>query len=143
MPQCQCFTKEGKGPQCEREVPEGERYCWQHKNCRTPVGEGAQNAPAKATKKVPTKKTVVRPSSPPPRKEPRTKSPPRVPPRTLPQVPAAKAAPRPSSPPKAVPSARPSSPAKSRATKLPQEAPTPVVRLPSAQRLALMLSAGK
>ena len=37
MVRCQCLTKEGKGSQCTRQLPEGERFCWQHRDCRTPV----------------------------------------------------------------------------------------------------------
>lgn len=65
MPVCQCLTSGGKGPQCTREVPEGEQFCWQHQHCKTPVA-GAVPA-KKIVKKPPAKKIpapVEKPSKP-------------------------------------------------------------------------------
>src|SRR5581483_5483370 len=67
--QCQCLTKDGKGPQCTRQLPEGEQFCWQHQNCKTPVAapEAEEEAEEIVTKKAPTKKTIKKKEAPQPK----------------------------------------------------------------------------
>lgn len=37
MNKCQCLTKNGKGPQCQRDVSHDQIYCYQHQNCQNPI----------------------------------------------------------------------------------------------------------
>ena len=61
MSRCQCLTKEGKGPQCTREVQGIQQFCWQHQDCKTPVDEAS--SVKQVTKKPPPKKIINRQES--------------------------------------------------------------------------------
>lgn len=60
MPQCQCITKDGKGPRCSRMAEDD--LCIQHKKkCDVRVGSQVVQKPLKKSVQMPLKKSVQMP----------------------------------------------------------------------------------